>query len=275
MENLVELAAITLSAEIYHVFSAVEEILPDLSDYSLGAKDPKWMPLERGSDKTIRDYVLQSYSAEQLGQPTQSIKSAALICPLSFDITSNARTFEIDHFYPKDDILQALEHLTSNQPLLLETKKQLNLLFSKSHGVKATEIVNKLIPEFEQKLSVTGLRHIYFNYPKNLWPISGPTNSSKGKKASLKFAIEKIFESLRLFPGEPAAEKMLNETTISVGLALNSALPITEKIDALSDALVGEFDRICHENGANKSSYILPSHYSPADNQVSLTCLVF
>lgn len=267
MENPLELEARRLSAEIHHVFLAVEEILPDLSEYPLGAKDPKWLSLERGSDNrsTIRDYVLQSYSSEQLGKPAQNIKIAALACPLSFDITSNARTFEIDHFYPKDDILQSLDNLEDNQPLLVETKKQLTLLFSVGREPdSATAIVDKLIPKNSaRKLSVTGLRHIYFNYPKNLWPISGPTNSSKGKKASLKFAIEKIFESLLLFPGEPSFGRILGEIASSLELTLALGLPVSEKIEAICDALIHKFDTIHGPSG-----YILPSYYT-IDNDVA------
>ena len=262
MENPLELEARKLSAEIHHVFLAVKEILPDLSEYPLGAKSPKWLPLERSSDNesTIRDYVLQSYSTEQLEQSVQDIKNAALICPLSFDITSNARTFEIDHFYPKDDILQSLDTLQDNQHLLVETKKQLTLLFS---GGSTKAIVDKLIPENSAgKLSVTGLRHIYFNYPKNLWPISGPTNSSKGKKASIKFAIEKIFESLLVFPGEPSFGRILSEIASSIGLTLGSGLSVPEKTETICDALFNQFDRMPEPSG-----YILPSYYR-GDHQV-------
>ncbi len=269
MENPLELEAKRLSAEIHDVFLAVQEILPDLSQYPLGAKDPKWLSLERGSSNrsTVRDYVLQSYSAEQLGQPAQNIKIAALTCPLSFDITSNARTFEIDHFYPSDNILQLLDDLEDNQRLLIETKKELTLLFSGSFDPSSNKaIVDKLIPENSAgKLSVTGLRHIYFNYPKNLWPISGPTNSSKGKKASLKFAIEKIFESLLVFPGEPSFGRILSETASSIGLTLGSGLSVPERTEAICDALVYQFDIMPQPSG-----YILPSYYREDHHVVSM-----
>ena len=108
--------------------------------------------------------------------------------------------------FPQSEMMQRLDSLALDQESLKKVKTKL-LLHIKNEEQKsrsdpqaiqsyANRIVDKLIPVNKldpKQYKVTGLKQIYYNYPHNLWPISGPANRSKGKKDSIKFSIAHIF----------------------------------------------------------------------------------
>jgi len=75
------------------------------------------------------------------------------------------------------------------------------------------EFIKKLIPEKiiaeTTTLSVTGLKNLYYNYPKNLWAISCKANTSKGKRSPVYHVIKAT--SLRLV--EKLLEKGITQTS--------------------------------------------------------------
>lgn len=88
-----------LAAEIYRVFKQVEQVIPQLSEYSLGAKDPSWLVLAKGENATIRDYILLHYAEDQQQRKVHKVdRNLLLTCALSFDIVSSAKHFDVDHF---------------------------------------------------------------------------------------------------------------------------------------------------------------------------------
>lgn len=233
-----------LADEIYHVYEEVRMIIPDVHK-RIGRADPAWIFLEpeksgaTAKQATMRDYILRQYAAGQdlSKQSVIQIKQKAIACPLSFDITSNPAVFDIDHFHSRADLMAKLEELEQNQVLLGEVKARL-LEKGLSHRV-----LNKMIPTSRDKLKVTGLKNLYYNYPKNLWPLSGPVNSQKQDQSPLSYAAEMTFSALHTYAQEERFSSFLGniEEEFDIEQAeviLNEA----QREKALSQRLTDVFD---------------------------------
>ena len=214
-----------LAEEIYEVFKQVEAVIPQLSEYPLGAKDPSWLSLIKGEKSpTIRDYILLNYAKDQQHEDVKVDQDLLLTCALSFDIVSSAKHFDVDHFFPQSEMMEKLNKLVQEQHVLKEIKSNLlKRLFQEQKylGKKdknaqsyADKVVNRLIPldTTDHQLKVTGLRHIYYNCPANLWPISGPVNRSKGKRESIETSISFVFKRIYGLLGEQQVRSLAVKT---------------------------------------------------------------
>lgn len=236
--------------EILHVFTQLKNITISVQQ-RLGAKKPAWIPLQPNGDETVRDHILCKYAEYD-----------TVVCPLSQDLSSNRNTFDVDHFYPDASLMDALDNLiqAENQPLLQAIKSSL----IKKIGQKDANI---LIPNKSGQLDVTGLKQIYYNYIGNLWPISGPTNSAKGKKASFSFSIFTVLNKLELLLPTPILLNTKQQFFSEFGLNFSdyAALDLSEQAKVLSENLVEKFDRQClHQN------YILPYYIGEEGEFVSM-----
>ncbi|MCR9192244.1 MAG: hypothetical protein NXI01_06240 [Gammaproteobacteria bacterium] len=234
--------------EILLVFNQLKNITHAV-ERRLGAKEPAWRSLEPNGNETVRDHVLCDYAEHEV-----------VVCPLSQDLSSNKKTFDVDHFYPDASLMDALDALRENQPLLQEIK---NALIEQIGQHDA----NILIPNNRGHLEVTGLKHIYYNYIGNLWPISGPTNSAKGKKAAFSFSILTVLHKLESFLPLPilrtAKQQFFEE--FELNYEEYEHLDLSQQADVLSDAFVQKFDEQCpHQD------YILPHYINETGEFVSM-----
>ena len=249
----------------------------------MGAKDLKWFRLADVTDekRTIRDYILYCYAENQLEvSSVEDIRHTVLACPLSFDITSNAKAFEIDHFYPKDTILERIELLESNQAFLRQVKEKLRMVFlrNSSEDGYTNKIVEKLIPIQNGSLATTGLKQLYFNYPHNLWPISGPANSAKGKKEALEFAIVTILDNMRLHVGDHffnlLTQQIIKELEQDPDTISDKS--VKERQAIIIELLYKNFELHCDKHGINETNSILPFFLSSQDGHIyHITLLQF
>lgn len=258
--------AVAYTKEILFVFNDLRQQTTQ-AQQRLGAQTPTWMPLQPGGSKTVRDRVLCSYANTNI-----------VVCPLSQDLASNPKMLDIDHFYPKDVLMQTLNSI--DKPLLTNIKLLLRGHFKNEYRTLsprerakqtadnyADNLANSLIPEGDDGvLQVTGLRNIYYNFQPNLWPLSGPTNSAKGKKESIKFSILAVLKSLTTTLPEPiltSAKRAFFEE-FSLDYAAHANQVLIQQADALSTELIAKFEQQC---GTQPS--ILP-HYYEGDKFVSL-----
>ena len=248
MKSGIELTSKTdtqkLSDEIYHVYYEVKTIIPDVHR-RIGLADPTWILLETekkdATEKqaTMRDYVLHHYATAQhtLAPTIDQIRQQAIACPLSFDLTSNPAIFDIDHFHSRVDMMNKLEELETDQILLQAVKSELQ-----KKGL-SEKIVNKIIPAKQGQYKVTGLKNLYYNYPKNLWPLSGPVNSQKQDQSPLSYAAKITFSALHTYAHEenfaPFLMNMQEEFQIDPGEM--TALQNFEKEQFLSQCLANRF----------------------------------
>ena len=281
-----------ISEEIYNVFKAVEKIIPGLVEYHLGAKDPSWLPLEKGGFISMRDHILIKY-AETQHQQMELDKDLLLTCALSFDVVSRANHFDVDHFFPQSLIMGNLEKLSEDQELLKNIKKELFKLLKENKKKQenadekaaqkyANSIVDKLIPLIilpssnSKQLQVTGLRHIYYNYPANLWPISGPVNRTKGRKESIESAISFVFTRI----DELLGKKHLNTLAIKTAkylddIKVNQINMDTEDnkkttLKLFSKAILKKFDDNCNISNITKDKSILPYYIDDQGTHISM-----
>ena len=281
-----------ISREIYNVFKAVEEVIPGLVEYHLGAKDPSWLPLEKSGFVSMRDHILIK-CAETQHQQVELDKDLLLTCALSFDVVSRATHFDVDHFFPQSLMMRNLDKLFEDQSLLKNIKKELfNLLKeNKKKQEKADEkaaqkyansVVDKLIPLIilpsnnSKQLQVTGLRHIYYNYPANLWPISGPVNRTKGRKESIESAISFVFTRI----DELLGKKHLNTLAIKTAkylddIKVNQINMDTEDnkkttLKLFSKAILKKFDDNCNISNITKDKSILPYYIDDQGTHISM-----
>lgn len=233
-----------LSDEIYRVYCEVRAIIPDVHR-RIGLADPTWILLEtekKGATEkqaTMRDYVLHHYAtAQHTPNPTiDQIRQQAIACPLSFDLTSNPAIFDIDHFHSRVHMMDKLEKLETNQILLETVKSELQ-----KKGL-SERIMNKIIPVKEGQYKVTGLKNIYYNYPKNLWPLSGPVNSQKQDQSPLTYAAKMTFSALHTYAHEESfAPFLINmQEEFQIDPDEMTALQNFEKEQFLSQCLANRF----------------------------------
>lgn len=233
-----------LSDEIYRVYCEVRAIIPDVHR-RIGLADPTWILLEtekKGATEkqaTMRDYVLHHYAtAQHTPNPTiDQIRQQAIACPLSFDLTSNPAIFDIDHFHSRVHMMDKLEKLETNQILLETVKSELQ-----KKGL-SERIMNKIIPVKEGQYKVTGLKNIYYNYPKNLWPLSGPVNSQKQDQSPLTYAAKMTFSALHTYAHEESfAPFLINmQEEFQIDPDEMTALQTFEKEQFLSQCLANRF----------------------------------
>lgn len=236
-----------LSNEIYHVYCEVRAIIPDVHR-RIGLADPTWILLEsekKGAAKkqaTMRDYVLHHYATAQhtLNPTIDQIRQQAIACPLSFDITSNPAIFDIDHFHSRVEMMDRLDELETDQILLQAVKNELQ-----KKGLSET-ILNKIIPAKEGRYKVIGLKNLYYNYPKNLWPLSGPVNSQKRDQSPLTYAAEMTFSALHTYAYEENFAPFLIsiQEEFQIDPDETSALSDFEKEQFLSQCLENTFTEV-------------------------------
>ena len=264
-----------LAEEIYEVFKQVEAVIPQLSEYPLGAKDPSWLSLIKGEKSpTIRDYILLNYAKDQQHEDVKVDQDLLLTCALSFDIVSSAKHFDVDHFFPQSEMMEKLNKLVQEQHVLKEIKSNLlKRLFQEQKylGKKdknaqsyADKVVNRLIPldTTDHQLKVTGLRHIYYNCPANLWPISGPVNRSKGKRESIETSISFVFKRIYGLLGEQQVRSLAVKTAkqfkiSSVTIKIKTKERRKATVRLLSNSILQEFNKQC-EKIDDKGSGVLP-----------------
>lgn len=272
-----------LAKEIFYVFKEVENIIPELSNYHLSADKQTWLPLQKGSNVSMRDYILLKYAEIQQQKKFALDKDLLLICALSFDIVSSAKHFDVDHFFPQSEIMNKLDNLGKDQNLLFAIKKILKTLLKETqkpdHAANyAEQIVNLLIPYCvtEQKLKVSGLKRLYYNYPANLWPISAPVNRSKGKKESIGAATSFVLQRVGDLLGKNHARMLAKKTARDLGISdekfikdhikLNNIEKTRSTVDFLSENILRKFEEKC---GVNKDNCILP-HIKQEDQLISM-----
>jgi hypothetical protein len=225
-EITVQSQAQKLASEIYQIYNELKEIIPDVHK-RIGNAEPGWILLEAGSKATMRDYILRDYA--QIQNPTKKspseIKQQAMACPLSFDITSNPYFFDIDHFHSRAQLMAILDKIESDQILLGEIKAELKI-----KGL-SDKVLKKLIPNRNVLLKVTGLRNIYYNYPSNLWPLSGPINSSKQDKSPLQFVSQTTLDTMGVFLNETDLNYLLShiQTELEIDSSEISSFQLKEK----------------------------------------------
>lgn len=248
MEDQKELGVRTkaqkLAAEIYQIYDELRAIIPDVH-HRVGSAEPGWIPLEPGSKATIRDYILRDYAQVQHSRKKAplEIKQQAMACPLSFDVTSNPYIFDIDHFHSRAHLMTELTKLEDDQILLRDIKNELQ-----RKGL-SNRVLNKLIPTSREQLKVTGLRNIYYNYPKNLWPLSGPVNSAKQDKFPLKYASQTTLDAMHIFANEEDFDFLLTniKTEFEVDSPEFDELQRKRKEEFLCDRLSRAFDESCEK----------------------------
>ena len=266
-----------LAEEIYQVFKQVEKIIERLSEYPLGAKEPSWLPLNNKVKKgekspTIRDYVLLNYAKDQHPNSDKE-KDLLLTCALSFDVVSSGKHFDIDHFFPQSEMMTKLNEIEKDQILLREVKSELRKLLIQKQGAKepkeassyADKVVNRLINRFDDKghiLKATGLKHIYYNCPSNLWPISGPVNRTKGKKESIESSVSFALRRIGILLGAKQVRILAKKTAQQFGIPpeeikIKTAEKLNSTIELLSNAILNEFNKQCKQTDEEIS--ILPS----------------
>lgn len=233
-----------LSDEIYHVYCEITLIIPDVYR-RIGLADPTWILLEpekagaTAKQATMRDYVLYHYAtAQHLLNPTiDQIRQQAIACPLSFDVTSNPAMFDIDHFHSRADMMEQLEALETDQLLLQKVKSELQ-----KKGL-SEKIANKIIPLKGGRYTVTGLKNLYYNYPKNLWPLSGPVNSQKQDQSPLTYAASMTFSALHTYAHDENFDPFLMSIQEEFQIDPNeiTALSEGEKEQFLSQCLAQRF----------------------------------
>ena len=178
-------------------------------------------------------------------------------------------------------MMKKLDELVMDQQLLKKIKihlmknlrEQQLVLGKASHLVQAyaNKVADRLIPyDQEGKLEVTGLRHIYYNCPANLWPISGPVNRSKGKKESIKISISFVFKRIQELLGNKQVKSLAIKTAKQFGVHLDEIKIKTNKkrektIELLSAAILKKFNEECEGSGSKDQS-ILP--YIVKDREV-------
>lgn len=273
-----------IAKEIYYVFKELQIVIPDLAKYSLTAKNPDWLPIKKGGVVSIRDQIL--FTCAQKQQSNLDLKKDLLLtCALSFDIVSKANHFDVDHFFPQSEIMEHLDQLSKDQNSLLDIKKELFNLFKKDQLEQgnndkeaqryANSIVDKLIPNKSKQLIVTGLRHIYYNYPANLWPISGPVNRAKGRKDSIEAAISFVVKRVVFLLGKKYLSTLVDKATKNLGIDRNQINldlenDIKNVINVLSKATMEKFITNCNISGINKDNSILPYYLDHQGNIVSM-----
>lgn len=253
-----------LADEFYMIFKQVEQIIPNLSDYKLKAKEPYWLPLQKGSATTIRDYILLTYASNYQLHELKENQDLLLTCALSFDIVSSAKHFDVDHFIPQSEIMEKLDHLVQEQEVLKKIKsKLLAILLQEQQNLGkqhkdaqsyANKIVDKLIPIDHQDhtLKVTGLRQIYYNCPSNLWPISGPVNRAKGKKGSIETAIHFVFNRIQNLLGIQHIRILAKRTALQFSVPFNEIKIKTKErqektVQLLSSTILKNFTDQCKQ----------------------------
>ncbi|MCX7119959.1 MAG: hypothetical protein NTZ86_08900 [Legionellales bacterium] len=244
-----------LADEIYHVYCEVRAIIPDVHR-RIGPADPTWILLKTekkdATEKqaTMRDYVLHHYATAQYtpASTIDQIRQQAIACPLSFDVTSNPAIFDIDHFHSRVDMMDRLEELETDQILLQAVKSELQ-----KKGLPE-KVVNKIIPDKEGQYKVTGLKNLYYNYPKNLWPLSGPVNSQKQDQSPLTYAAEMTFSALHTYAHEESFAPFLThmQEEFQTDPSHMTTLGDSEKEQFLSRCLADGFTDTAQE------PYILP-----------------
>lgn len=250
-----------LVLEIVFVFNSLKLIIPDVAK-RIGSAKPTWISLKKNGLTTIRDYVLYSY--EQGLYPrditTEKITEIVSVCPLSFNITSNPNTFDIDHFYPEKDLMSKLEGLQTDQSLLSRIKLRLKDSFT------AIE-VDALIPNNGDVIEVTGLKNIYYNFTPNLWPISGPVNSAKGKKESFVFSTKTVLNNFKKILNKSFYQTIVRQMVESMGLdwAYASTLNDSSMIDLIAEHFLQKFNASFDE-----SDSILPYMMTESTGFVSM-----
>lgn len=274
-----------LAEEIFYVFKEVENIIPELSKYHLRADKQTWLPLQKGSNVSMRDYILLKYAETQQQKKFTLDKDLLLICALSFDIVSSAKHFDVDHFFPQSEIMNKLDDLGKDQSLLIAIKKILKALLKENQNNDpdkaqnyAEQVVDLLIPycEKDKQLKVNGLKRIYYNYPANLWPISGPLNRSKGKKESIGAATSFVLKRISDLLGKNHARMLAKKTARDLGITdekfikdnikINTVEKMRAAVDFLSESILRKFEEKC---GVNKDNCIL-SHIKKEDKFISM-----
>ena len=273
-----------LAEEILYVFKEVENIISDLSKYHLSADKQTWLPLNKGSNISMRDYILLKSAETQQQKQSTLNKDLLLICSLSFDIVSSAKHFDVDHFFPQSEIMNKLDALCKDQVLLTAIKKKLKELLKENQDNDpnkvqnyAEQVVDLLIPYCAQdkQLKVNGLKRIYYNYPANLWPISGPVNRSKGKKESIGSATLFVLTRINDLLGKHHARKLAKQTAKDLGIPetlikdnikINTVEKMQSTVEFLSKNILNKFEKNC---GINKDNSILP-HIKNGDQCTSM-----
>ena len=228
-----------IAEEIIYVYQKLEKLIKNLDDYKLAAKNPTWLPIEPGSEITVREKILFEFSSHKK-EPTskEDLEDLLLSCATSFDVDTNARNFQVDHFYPQDQIMTRIDQLKDPKELLKEIKQELLIKFTQVKGAdKAKEIVDRLINDNNQDFDCKGLKTIYYNFPDNLWPLSPSTNTSKSDKDSVNFIIKKALKRAYVF-GEEALfsiiKSELPHETLELGSIIKEKDPVIKKIKLIS-----------------------------------------
>lgn len=240
---------------------------PNMRDYILYCHENE--QLGRPPSANDIDVFLQQKAVEkrQITEERARLGKSGLTSILGLDVVSNRNILDIDHFRSQSDMKKALKRLEHNQPLLAEIRRKLRADYSIPETVLAkmiplsrkstklgaaeeeTEIEDddsdeSIEEEIEdgvaKRFTVTGLLNLYINYPKNLWPVSGPINREKSSAAPLGVAIDDVFTSLRAIH-EEGYGVILDKIMADSGLPVFD-ISVQDKEKVLKGMLVKQFE---------------------------------
>ncbi len=143
-----------LAEEIFYVFKEVENIIPELSKYHLSADKQTWLPLQKGSNVSMRDYILLKYAETQQQKKFTLDKDLLLICALSFDIVSSAKHFDVDHF---------VRHEAAEVNCFYGQEPRRNLLFRQQFPTHTCDCSNAVVRSYGDNVTAGNRRGVCEN----------------------------------------------------------------------------------------------------------------
>lgn len=138
-----------------------EKYLLSIDTLNLQLKRPAWL---KSGKLNVRNCVLESYEKNEV---------AGRVCKTSAMYTSHVSTFDVDHFFPADEIKKKLDNLKSdnNGNTFAQLKEKL---------INNRVIPKNIIDQLINGENISGLNTLYYNATSNIWPMVGTINSGKG-----------------------------------------------------------------------------------------------
>ncbi len=261
------IGAVSKTPAYIQILPGKENKHPNMRDYILYCHENE--QLGKPTSANDIDEFLQQKALEkrQITEERARLGKSGLTSILGLDVVSNRNILDIDHFRSQSDMMKTLKRLERNQPLLAEIRRKLREdyhipetilakiipLSKKSTKLAATEeeteidddSADEAIEEETEEgvakhFTVTGLINLYINYPKNLWPVSGPINREKSSAAPLGVAIDDVFTSLRTIH-QAGYEAILDKIIADSGLP-SFDLSVQDKEKVLKGMLLKQFE---------------------------------